>query len=332
MDYQPDELQGHPRPDLETVLAELETGDTSVISSKVVYGLDHLEADQIAQLWPRWRALDEDVRLRVLAALTDTAELNFEYDFNPVGKMALEDESALVRVAALELLFEDESAELMNVLLTMARADEFAQARAMAASSLGRFVFLGELEELPDGQLPVLQDLLFEILADAGEDVEVRRRALEAIANSTHEAIDDAIAEAYQSDEHRMRVSAVFAMGRTADAQWAPTVLAELESDDAELQYEAARAAGELELEDALPLLTQLAYEGDVETRDAAIWSLGEIGGKEAMRVLNVLSEEAQASGDEDLMSALEDAIATANLGLDTRFLLMTYDEDEPQD
>jgi HEAT repeat protein len=104
-------------------------------------------------------------------------------------------------------------------------------------------------------------------------------------------------------------------------------VIEELESEDRELRFEAARAAGELSLEEAVPLLTEIAYEDDVEIRDAAIWSLGEIGGREAMRVLNVLAEEAQESDDDDLLGAVEDALAAASLGNDSGLYLLGFDD-----
>lgn len=314
---------------LESALELLQAAEGEVIGAPIVYGLDALNQDQVQALWTLWTGLDADVRRRVILALTETSETNFELDFSAVGRMALADESAAVRSLAIDLLWEDESPALFEALLQMAGDDEAVDARASAASALGRFVLMGELGTLNGVDFVRAQDQLLDILYDAQEDLDVRRRALEAIANSAHEAVDDAIVEAYQSDDLRMRVSAVFAMGRTADKQWAPQVLNELESDEPEMRFEAARAAGELELEDATPMLAQLAFEGDVETRDAAIWSLGEIGGKEALRVLNVLSEETREVGDEDLQGALEDAIAAASMGRDSAFYLMRLDDEE---
>lgn len=316
-------------PSLDEALQQLRTATGEVIGATIVYGLSALTEEQAHELWLVWQGLDVDVRRRVILALTEAAETNFELDFSAAGRMALADQAASVRELAIDLLWEDESADLLNALLTLVVNDRSVEVRASAASALGRFALMGELGNLNAADFARVQDTLVDLLYDSQEDLDVRRRALEALANSTHETVDDAIIEAYQSDDPRMRVSAVFAMGRTADPQWTPQVIAELESDEAEMRFEAARAAGELELEDAVPMLAQLAFEADVETRDAAIWSLGEIGGKEALRVLNVLADDARQDEDEDLLNALEDAIASASLGGNSAFYLMQLDDEE---
>ena len=167
------------------------------------------------------------------------------------------------------------------------------------------------------------------ILIDLNEDVDVRRRALEAVANCSHEIVDEAIREAYDSEEHRMQISAVFAMGRTYDAQWNEFVLQQLDADDPEMRYEAARAAGELEIEEAVPALTRLALDDDREIKEVAIWSLGEIGSRESARILERLATEAKRLGDDELLEAIEDAIGTASLGSSSLYLMRLDETDE---
>lgn len=317
------------RPALDATLRLLEAAHEGAVPADIIYGLDALTGDDIEVLRPVWLALDEDVRRRVLLALSEAAETNFEFEFNRLARLALEDEAAAVRALGIDLLWEDTSPEVMSLLLGMARDDEATEVRAASASALGAFVLMGELEELDRALFEQAQELLLDLYSNEREDVEVRRRALEAVSNSSHEAVEDAIQEAWHSDDPRMRVSALFAMGRTADDRWAPIVLEELESDDHELRYEAARSAGELELEDAIPALTRIAMEDEVEIRDVAVWSLGEIGGREPLRVLQMLSEEARENEDEDLLNAIEDALATASLGNDSVLRFMNMDDSE---
>ncbi|MDQ3779688.1 MAG: HEAT repeat domain-containing protein, partial [Chloroflexota bacterium] len=102
-------------------------------------------------------------------------------------------------------------------------------------------------------------------------------------------------------------------MGRTADPRWLPRVSAEFANEDAELRFEAARAAGELGDVDTIPTLIDLAQDEDVEVRHAAIGAIGRIGGREAARVLRRLAEDApESDGD-----AIEDAIHEADTSLD---------------
>jgi HEAT repeat protein len=52
--------------------------------------------------------------------------------------------------------------------------------------------------------------------------------------------------------------------------------------------------------------LLRLIGDEDIEIRDAAVWALGRIGGREARRALKACC----ASDDEDLREAAEDALA----------------------
>jgi HEAT repeat protein len=83
-------------------------------------------------------------------------------------------------------------------------------------------------------------------------------------------------------------------------------VLSMLQSNLPLLRMEAARAAGELELADALPLLLDLLDDPDENTRQASIWSLSQIGGEGAQEALERLYEDAE---DEDELELLESAL-----------------------
>jgi HEAT repeat protein len=98
-------------------------------------------------------------------------------------------------------------------------------------------------------------------------------------------------------------------MGRNLDGKrWGPTVLDELTGDNAKLRFEAARAAGELHLEEALLPLGELLDDDDREVQEASIRALGEIGGREAERLL----EKRLETADEELAELIEDALAEA--------------------
>ena len=89
-----------------------------------------------------------------------------------------------------------------------------------------------------------------------------------------------AIQNAYESGDHSLKVSAVHAMGRSAESRWLPLLVHELSSDDAELRFEAAVAIGQVAEESAIPHLVPLLTDEDEEVRSAAVSALGEIGGE----------------------------------------------------
>lgn len=326
MDYNTDDLQ---HPDLQTTLDALRDNDGAV-NSTVYYGLSGLDTADIKPLKPIWEGLSPAFRRKLVRELLDASEANFELNYATLGYFALSDEDEGVREAAVELLWEDESLDLMYRLIDLANQDEATAVRAAASSALGRFILLGELGDLPEDETIKAQDAAVSILNNLDEDIDVRRRALEAVANCSHEIVDEAIREAYDNEDHRMQISAVFAMGRTYDAQWNEYVLQQLDSDDAEMRYEAARAAGELEIEEAVPALTRLALDDDREVKEVAIWSLGEIGSRESTRILERLATEAKRLKDDELLEAIEDAIGTASLGGGSLYL-MRFDDAEDE-
>jgi HEAT repeat protein len=318
-DFREDELRNKDsqteKPSLEVTLETLKSIEESPFPSTLYYGLSGLSPAEINQLTNVWETVDPDKRHVLLTELVEASELNFELDYRELGFFALDDRDSSVRESAIELLWEDESIELMKRLMEIAQWDESTAVRAAATSALGRFVLLGEYGEIPSSEAERVQDVVVNILTNDNEEIDVRRRALEAISNSGHEIVDSAIEEAYSGSEPKMRASALYAMGRTYDADmWGEIVLREIGSDEPEMRYEAARSAGELELKEAVPGLGRIATEDERENKEVAIWSLGEIGGREAIRILSALVEDAEENEDDVLLESIEDAIGNASL------------------
>lgn len=311
-----DEDQGslQEKPDLDTTLQTLQSNVDGAANATIFYGLSDLNADEIGRVQEVWRGLSDEYRPKLLHQLVDVSEANFDLDYRAVGFMALTDESSLVRAASIDLLWEDESLELMNRLIDIAQWDESVLVRATAAGALGRFILLGELGDMPETETVRAQDVVVNMLSDADEDSEVQRRALEAIANCSHEIVPEAIESAYESDDPRMQASALYAMGRSYDNRWNDTVLREISNPDPAIRFEAVRASGELEIDEAVPYLTHMVQGHDREIKEVAIWALGEIGGNQAMKTLGALADEAERDEDVDLIEAIEEAIASASL------------------
>jgi hypothetical protein len=330
-DYEVDEesvLAASEHYDLQQALDALQSRAEARTSKTLLFGLSGLSASDRERFEAAWHNLDAGYRRRVLRDLLAFAEANIEMDYRQVGIAGMGDDDPAVREIAIELLWEDETLEVMNHLINVAAHDSGAAVRAAATTALGRFILLGELGDLPEQDTVAAQEIAIRLLQDPNEPVEVKRRALEAIANCSHPIVPGAIEAAYESDEHWMRVSSLYAIGRSCDERWESIVLEALETDDAEMRYEAARAAGELEIAEAVPLLGRLLLDNDREILEVVVWSLGEIGGKEAIRILEALAETAEETEDDDLMEAVEDAIGNASLA-DGPFGMYDFDLDE---
>jgi len=81
-----------------------------------------------------------------------------------------------------------------------------------------------------------------------------------------------------------------------------------------------------LRVSEAVSPLIKLVEDVDREVQEAAIWALGQIGGRRARRVL----ESCAQSEDETLQAAAEDALAELDLG-SVPLPLLTYEVQEEE-
>jgi len=281
-------------------------GDTSSrLSISSLYNLSGMDRDETLLFQEAWSSIAVKRRRQIINFLVEITEESFEVNFSPVFRFCLGDEDERVREAAIEGLWEDNDIALINPLIKLLQDDPSISVRAGAAASLGRYVLLGELDKIKAKHFALVRKALLETIHSSSENLEVRRRAIESIAYSGEEGVQGIIEAAYYDENERMRISAVFAMGRSADPYWSDLVIGELESAKPEMRYEAAVACGELRLSEAIPLLAELVNDPDREVLEAAIWALGQIGGNESRRILY----ECYREDDEFLCEAVDEAL-----------------------
>jgi HEAT repeat protein len=255
------------------------------------------------------------------------AQEHIELNFDRVDRMALSDPDGQVRRIAIENLWESEDSGLVPSLVRTLAADVDPSVRAAAGAALGAFVYLGEVDRLPSEALAEVEEALLLAVQDADENV--RLRSLEALGYSSRAEVPALIRHAYRSSDENQRRSSLLAMARSVDDVWKTEVLAELRSPSPVLRLEATRAAGELELQESIKELIDLVEDGDQGIRRAAIWSLGQVGGKRPGEFLSRLLDEA---GDGDEAGLIEDALNQLAFVEGTRDLsLLAVDEDDEE-
>lgn len=309
--------------DLNRALEQLNHEKTPGSAIRRLSNLADEEFDRFVQVW---KGLDAGRRSALIAQMVEAAEADFELDFTPIFLLGLQDEEARVRAGCIEGLWEVEDFRLIRPLIRMLQHDTSTMVREAAAVSLSRFALMAELGKLQPHFADMVWQALHEAFYDPEQDLDVRRRAVESIAYFDRPQVREMITQAYAHDEPRMRVSAVFAMGRSADEEWAETVIEELDSEDAEMRFEAVRACGALRLSETVGKLSRLVADRDAEVKQMAVWALGQIGGPEARRVLEICYEQ----GDEALQDAAEEALAELDFMQGTLDLsMMDFDMDD---
>jgi HEAT repeat protein len=207
--------------------------------------------------------------------------------------------------------------------------DSDAETRAEAASALGKYVELGELDEIPDGSRRQVEDALLKV-ANSEDRLVVRRNALESLGFSSRPEVVTLIESAYHRENPDWQASALFAMGRSFDERWQELVLSRMLDENPIIRLAAVEAAGELRLASASAILFRLLEdEEEGEISSAAIWSLSQIGGDDARVYIENLLDLAEEQDDiEFLEDALENIQFTDELN---RFDLLSIDSDEDE-
>lgn len=266
-----------------------------------------LEGKELSALHSVWPQVSTIRRVSLLEDLEEINDSDTLVDFNAIARLALTDPDPRARTLAIRLLWEEEDPRLAQPLIKMMNEDPDANVRAAAASGLGKLIYLGELEEIPEDVLHQVEAALLNTTSGSDE-VLVRRRALEALGFSGRKEVPALIRKAYESNDTDWLSSALYAMGRSADQTWEPDVKRMLRNPKANVQLEAVRAAGELSLESTRRILLDLLEEEgqDSDTRAAIIWSLSQVGGEEVRDTLEGLMEE---TDDDEELEILENAL-----------------------
>jgi hypothetical protein len=310
------------------VLRELEAGEPVRVA--LLYRLSDMapkEFDAFTASWPGWPAKRRGVVARHMA---DICEENYVVDFAPAFRYLLGDEEPTVRLAALDGLWDSTNTGVVEPIIGMMQVDADAQVRAASAATLGHYVLMGEWGQINERVAKRIVDALLAHFAREEEATVVRRAVLESLGNAAHPEIAGLIDRSYNRGDAGMQLSAVFAMGLTADKRWVPIIMDELRNPDEEMRLEAIRAAGNLGFSEPVDLLIDLLYDEELEIRLAAIAALGQIGSDAAYEALQELVEDPDA---DDLIEAIDEAMEEMDwLGGELDLNLFEWGEDDLQD
>jgi len=262
----------------------------------------------------------KEERIALLKRIVEVPD--YMTDDSPVLRDHLDDPEPEVRMLAIQGLWDYPDAEFIPLLFAAAENDPDEQVRCRAIITLGRYIYEGEmgdydfdfgpmdevmrLDELSKEDFLKVKEFLIAIYRDEGKTLDERRFAVEALSFLNAEEVFDIIEEAHAHPEPKMKLSAIFGMGRSGNMRWTEVILNELQNPNPDLQREAIRAAGEAGLTDAGKDLWRLTYSEDRETQLEAIWALGQSGWEGAFDRLDELSLD---SVDPEIQETAEAAL-----------------------
>ena len=284
--------------------ADLSNSGKPLSSVKLIF-MSNLNLAEMVLFEETWATIGVRRRQQIMSRLIEIAEDNFELNFDNIFRHNLKDKDAEVRCKAIEGLWENEEASLIAPLINLLERDSSEKVQAAAAGALGKFDMLAELNKLRPPNMYRMFQALLSVINDKCKPLEVRCRALEAVAPLSIPEVTTAIMDAYYNDNSKMRASAVYAMGKNCDPSWLPILLAELYSAKDEIRYKAAEACGELGQEAAIAHLIKLTSDPCINVQLSAIRALGEIGGTTAKeqleKYLNHPSEPVRDAAEQTL-------------------------------
>jgi HEAT repeat protein len=312
---------------IKKLMSELDSGEQ--ISRNTLQRFSDMDPTTLQAVQEAWPGVSAEQKRKLLAGLEELSEEDTLVSFDDFARSLLGDPDAEVRMRAIRLLDEADDPKLIPVFIGMMNGDPDSETRAEAASALGKFVELGELEEIAEDARRQVEDALLE-KANSEDHVQVRRNALESLGFSSRPEVVTLIESSFRRENPEWQASALFAMGRSYDERWEEPVLSRLMDANSLVRLAAVEAAGELRLASARTALFRvLEEEEEDDISSGAIWSLSQIGGEDVRLYIENLLDLAEEDEDvEFLEEALDNVEFTDELN---RFDLLSIDPDEEE-
>jgi hypothetical protein len=204
---------------IEPTLDHLTNSGEPLVSSTLA-DLSNLIPEEMKLFEQAWVVIEPERQRQIMYWLVELAEDDVKLDFDSIFKSCLNDQDAEVRSKAIEGLCESEDTSLIKPLINLLEQDSSEKVQAVAATVLGKFVMLVELEKLRSNYKFKIEHVLLSVTNDRSRPIEVRRCALEAVAPLSLPEVKRAIIEAYQSHNPKLKISAIYAMGKNCDPSW----------------------------------------------------------------------------------------------------------------
>ena len=210
----------------------------------------------------------------------------------PALLSVLNDQSAAVRLAAIEALGQQGDPRAIDALVQTLRNDTDARVREAAAEALGNI----DSPRAVPGLIAALT---------AEKEGDVRAKIASALGEIGDPRAVEPLAGAVRDPEVDVRREVVAALGQLESRSAVPALIPALRDSDIETRKRAAEALGNLESPDAIEALSAATKDADADVRQHAVAALGEIGDKRALAVLTAASKDAEVEVRRESIQAI---------------------------
>ncbi len=279
-----------------------------------LYRLSDMDTAEAHAFQAQWPTFPEERRRLIARHLAEISAENYLVDFEQAFSLFLADQSAPVRQAALDGLWDSTNVRHVAPILRLLETDEDNDVRARGAHTLGNYTFQSLCGLMPDHVAGMILPALLRVLESPETAAIVRRSALESASYADDKRIDTFILDAYNHGDYHMQISALNAMGINGALRWLPTILDELESPYEEMRLAAIRAAGHIGDVQAINQLVRLIEEDEYEIQAAAVEALAAIGGDVAERILIDMLEDPDMESLYEIIEEALDDVSWSNM------------------
>ena len=258
--------------------------------------------------------MEDGPRSAFYRAMDESSLNSYEYNFAPIANIGIDDPEGDIRAASIHVLGFEDDRETGERILDAAQNDPDLRARIAAIEILGQYMF----ESAVENRIPVNKQRLQKVLADLIEnrDEMVRRAAVVSYAVSEDERVKEIVSGYLAGNDREELIAGLTAVRHALGEDWDESVLELIRHDDEDVCREAIRAAGALQLREALPALYEIISRFDripPELLIVTAEAVAEIGDESSLDVLETLGE-AVVDMDEKITDAVDDCIDTLNM------------------
>lgn len=132
--------------------------ENTPLNPRYLYRFSDMTAEDMAQLNKSWLKISPWRRQALMEDIEELGESDYLLSFEALARFALLDKDPKVRLLAVHTLWEYEERDLASIFLRTLKTEPDSEVRAALASALGRFVYLGDIDELDEDLLDDIED------------------------------------------------------------------------------------------------------------------------------------------------------------------------------